>query len=62
MSPKDWIDAFALFAKVGRDVVDSFTEKHPELIDEAHPDFPPPPPRPGEVDPEVAQAIRDGKL
>lgn len=33
MNPLDWIKAFADFAKIGPDIVDAFTEKHPELRD-----------------------------
>lgn len=61
MSAKDWIEGFALFAKVAKPVVESFFEEHPELIDEDHPDAPKPPPT-GLIDDDVAKAIDEGSV
>jgi hypothetical protein len=33
VTPLDWINAFALFAKLGADVVEAFKAEHPELSD-----------------------------
>lgn len=34
MNPLAWVNLFANFAGVAKDLVDQFTEKHPELSDE----------------------------
>lgn len=60
MTPVQVLDLLMKEAPAIANVVRGFKEAHPELIDEDHPDAPPPAPE-SDIDPEVAEGIADGK-
>ena len=61
MSPLDLLRAFAIFAELADEIVELFALEHPELIDAMSAEAPPPAPI-GDIDEDVAAAIRRGEL